>query len=204
MTSKNELLSIPVAENDKVYESMKLLSPLLKNNGAFIAGGCFKNLFNNETPRDIDVYFRTEEQFKEMNNIFVKSPNYTGLYISKNCVTYKHIKNNILVDLIKKQFGTPEEIINTFDFTVVKFALYIENGIYTTTFHTQFYNDLNTKTLQVWDMPDDIDKFFNRIVKYIRYGYRCPIDLKQKVFNAINKLPNGYTVKTVNPEDYDF
>ena len=103
----------------------------------FICGGCFKNIFNREKVKDLDIFFECKDDFEEAVEYFdSQTPGYEGdvirdeaysfLYENKNVKAYKHIKTGIRIELCCKIFGKPENILKNFDFTIVKFAYYKE------------------------------------------------------------------------------
>lgn len=44
------------------------------------------------------------------------------LYENKNTVAYKNKNTNVRVELVRSQFGKPEELLKKFDFSITKFA----------------------------------------------------------------------------------
>lgn len=42
---------------------LRILDTYLIGHKGFIAGGCFKNIFNNERTKDIDIFFRNSLDF---------------------------------------------------------------------------------------------------------------------------------------------
>ena len=42
---------------------LRQLDKFMSGHNGFIAGGCFKNLFNHEKIKDIDVFFKTQDDF---------------------------------------------------------------------------------------------------------------------------------------------
>lgn len=103
----------------------------------FICGGCFKNIFNHEKVKDLDIFFKNRTDFDEAVQYFdSQSTGYEGkdkgveiyqfYYENDNVKAYKHIKKGITVELCCKIFGNAEDILNNFDFTVTKFSYYKE------------------------------------------------------------------------------
>lgn len=45
------------------YRQLWWLDKFLAGHKGFIAGGCFKNIFNNEHVKDLDVFFRKRKRF---------------------------------------------------------------------------------------------------------------------------------------------
>ena len=103
----------------------------------FICGGCFKNIFNREKVKDLDIFFESESDFEEAVTYFdSQTPGYDGddirdeayvfCYENKNVKAYKHIKTGIRIELCCKVYGKPKDILNQFDFTIAKCSYYKE------------------------------------------------------------------------------
>lgn len=113
------------------------LDEFMTGHKGFICGGCFKNIFNHEKVKDLDVFFESESDWEDAVQYFNsmtegyegddKRPvTYYFYYENKNVKAYKHIEKGIVIELCRKIFGTAEQILNQFDFTIVKFAYYKE------------------------------------------------------------------------------
>ena len=103
----------------------------------FICGGCFKNIFNREKVKDLDIFFESESDFEEAVTYFdSQTPGYDGddirdeayvfCYENNNVKAYKHIKTGIRIELCCKVYGKPKDILNQFDFTIAKCSYYKE------------------------------------------------------------------------------
>ena len=170
------------------------LDKFLEGHDGFIAGGCFKNLFNNEPIRDIDIFFKTEDEYKSALDLFNKKMSYgeySKLYENDNCVAFTHKKTKIQVELIKKRFGTPQQILEIFDFSIVKVALCKEGSEYKLMYVDRFFEDLHQKKLVI---DIDFDKIplpvntFDRAFKYQRYGYSLCRESKIKLIESLRNL----------------
>lgn len=113
------------------------LDEFMVGHKGFICGGCFKNIFNREKVKDLDIFFENQSDFDDAIEYFdSQTPGYEGdivrdeaynfLYENENVKAYKHIKTGIRIELCCKIFGKPEDILKKFDFTIVKFAYYKE------------------------------------------------------------------------------
>lgn len=100
------------------------LTRYLNGHKGYIAGGCFKNIFKGEKIRDIDVFFEHIEDFNEALKIYEEDDNFREVYENENAVGFYDTKGEITVELVKSQLGTPENMIDGFDFTITKFALH--------------------------------------------------------------------------------
>jgi hypothetical protein len=97
----------------------------------FVSGGCIGSLLRNETPKDYDIYFKSEAYAKRIINLFTNDPSYMNnvevaeenyrdvnagdMMITENAIT---LKNGL--QLITKHYGQPDQIRATFDFVHCK------------------------------------------------------------------------------------
>lgn len=178
---------------------LKWFFPLLTRN-SFIAGGCFKNFFTNTDMRDIDIWFTTQDAWEQRVEKLKASIDYKATYNTKNGAGFRHSATGQIIELINTRFGTPEEILNGFDFNVVKFALYRVNDDIMTMRHHYFEFDLQSKRLDVDILPKTMspDGLYNRIHKYTTYEFTPSMPLKKMLFNAIRQTPEYSAISDVN------
>lgn len=188
---------------------IKWLDKYLIGHNGYIAGGCFKNIFNNEKVKDIDMFFRNEKDFNDALNYFSNCKDSFGeneffeCYSNNNTVAFKDESTKIVIELIKKQFCEPKDLLNQFDFTIVKMALYKEkiksedpfsdeNDYEITTkiiLDDMFFEHLFLKRLVV-----DGEKIlypvstFERMIKYISYGYKPCRETRIKIIESLNGI----------------
>ena len=180
-----------VVELTDKYPDIYQLKTLLRNNKSFVAGGCFKNILKQEAPRDIDVFFHTAADFDESLAEFMKSTHYIQEHRNPRSVGFRHKTHDLLIDLVCYRYGTPEEILTSFDFTVVKFAYFLRDGEYRVIHHVNFEKHLEEKKLETYTDPVNVDKFFNRVLRYNTYGYNVTRGLKRRMFRAIRVMDAG-------------
>lgn len=161
------------------------LAPLLVEGQAFVAGGVFKDIATGVTPKDIDVFFYDAGCYNNAVERFRGSRKYTEEYSTPRSKGFKHTSSNMMVDLVCYQFGTPLEVISRFEFTVCKMAFYKENGEFFVIHDTRFHRDLEDRRLVVEDKIENPDLFFNRMLRYVNYGYKVDLTVKQRLFEAI-------------------
>lgn len=181
------------------FPQLRILTRFLIGHPGFVAGGCFKHLLSGEKPTDVDMFFRSSKDFYAAVEKFEDSDDYTEVYRNDNTVAFINHETKVRVECIKKIFGSPEQILNQFDFTIVKMAYEIEaeppedeDGDWTynhcVTYHPQFFEHLTMKRLVVDDaMPYPVGTF-NRLFKYARYGFFPCRETKMKIITAINTL----------------
>jgi hypothetical protein len=111
------------------------LDEFMMGHKGFICGGCFKNIFNKEKVKDLDIFFEKASDFDEAVEYFdsrtlgyegndKQEEEYTFYYENEKVKAYKHIRTGTVIELCSNIYGKPEEILSRFDFTVTKFAYY--------------------------------------------------------------------------------
>lgn len=201
-----------IHEHD-IWNYMKIvnqLKPYTVGHKGFVAGGVFKNLFNGEKFKDIDIFFNSKEDFMDALSMFEKDDNFYKLYENKKVNAFKDKHTGVVVELIKHKFGSPLEIIDDFDFTITKVA-YVNN--YKTQeqieqmiddgeiqpdddirdvlqpsqflIHKDFFEHLHTHRLVVDDKMVMPYNTFERMFRYAKYGYFPCRETKKKIILAI-------------------
>lgn len=183
------------------FRNLWFLDKFLYGHKGYVAGGCFKNIFNKEKIKDIDIFFESEEDFFEAKTYFedeIKgSPDkWKFSYENKNCWSVFSIKDEIRLELVKNYYGKPEDTIQTFDFTITKFAYYrttqyvdSEGKIDTkVVYYKDFFEHLHLKRLVVDNRLILPANSFNRMVRYIGYGYLPCKETKAKIILELSKL----------------
>lgn len=203
------------------------LDEFMAGHKGFICGGCFKNIFNHENVKDLDVFFKTKSDYEEAVKYFDKQTvGYEGIdkgeeiyrfyYENDNVKAYEHIEKGIVIELCCKIFGTAEEILNRFDFTVTKFAYYKEevedeSGAevevnpfdiepvepkekpkthieYKVMHDDKFFEHLHLKRLVTDNEIQFPMSTFERMLRYAKYGYFPCKETKLKIIKALREL----------------
>lgn len=170
------------------YVELKGLQRYVKDTKGFIAGGCFKDLFQGKKTRDVDVFFQNEEDYNNALEVYKTKKNFKLIYSNDNCTGYRDIKNNIGIELIKSIFGTPEEVISQFDFTIVKAAYYnppSEEQDIQFMYHPNFFEHLLLKRLVIDEGMPKAVATLNRTWKYAKYGFGLCRESKIKLTNEV-------------------
>jgi hypothetical protein len=156
------------------YQKLKGLYSYIKDTKGFIAGGCFKDIFSDNKARDIDVFFENEGDYKKAVKLYKTKKNFKKIYSNDNCTGYKDLKNNVGIELVKSIFGTPKEVLEQFDFTIVKAAYYNppkDEKELQFIFHPDFFEHLFLKRLVIDDTIPKAVATLNRSWKYAAYGF---------------------------------
>lgn len=210
------------------YQMINWLDKFMVGHKGFICGGCFKNIFSKEKVKDLDIFFESKEDWDEAVAYFDSmTPEYEGndkrpeeyyfSYQSHNVKAYKHQESGIRIELCRKIFGTAEQILNQFDFTITKFAYYkvevedetgaeVESdpfGIesvsqerkpethieYKVMMDDKFFEHLYLHRLVADNAIPYPMSTYDRMFKYAKYGFFPCKETKMKVIQAIHQLP---------------
>lgn len=214
------------------YWMLNWLDQFMIGHKGFICGGCFKNIFNKEKVKDLDIFFPSKTDFDDAVEYYDSKTagywidgdpdcelsedeaEYRFLYENKNVKAYIHKKTGIRIELCCKIFGTAEDILNQFDFTITKFAYYkeevedetgaeVENPFdddlyedediethieYKILVHDKFFEHLHMKRLVTDDKIPFPMSTFERAFRYAKYGYFPCKETKMKMARAIKEL----------------
>lgn len=183
----------------EVLPNLNILNRYMEGHNGFIAGGVFKNIFNGQKIRDVDIFFNTEEDFNSALKLFENSDEYIKHYNNDNCHAFKNKNTNVVVELIKKFFMSPQETISNFDFTIVKFAYYKQENedgglSYEAIYIDRFFEDLHVNKLVIDDKILLPINTFERSFKYQKYGYGLCRESKIKLIEEIRKIQGDIDV----------
>lgn len=191
------------------FASILHLQRYMNNHNGYIAGGCFKNVFKNEKVKDVDVFFENKEDFEDALIEFRNNDEYNEIYENENAVGFFDNKMKVQIDLVRSSFLPPQEMIQSFDFTIAKFALYnkkikleeigkfeldemdddVKKGELKVVYHESFFEHLMLNRLVIDE--DEIEFPLNtldRMFRYAKYGYAPCTGTKVKIVRSINIL----------------
>lgn len=204
------------------YWILNWLDQFMAGHKGFICGGCFKNIFNKEKVKDLDIFFKNKSDFEdavkyydsqtagylvdgdEDNQLDEDDAEYQFLYENANVKAYIHKKTGVRIELCSKIFGTAEDILNQFDFTITKFSYYKEEVAdededpfgdvisthieYKILVHDKFFEHLHMKRLVTDDKIPYPMSTLERAFRYAKYGYFPCKETKMKMARAIKSL----------------
>lgn len=198
-----------VERNIENFQNLNWLDEFMWYHKGFICGGCFKNIFNHEKVKDLDIFFKSMRDWEDAVLYFdtktvgyalddKREEEYKFYYENDNVKAYKHIKTGVVIELCCKIFGTAKEIIDSFDFTITKFALYkdvveedgeehVETKIIC---DDHFFEHLHQKRLVIDNKIPFPMSTFERMLRYAKYGYFPCKETKMKLIGAIRELDN--------------
>lgn len=226
-----------IKEERDNYWMLNWLDEFMIGHKGFICGGCFKNIFNKEKVKDLDIFFESKTDFDEAvyyydnktagywingdpyNEVDEENAEYTFLYENNNVKAYIHKKTGIRIELCCKIFGTAEDVLNQFDFTITKFAYYkeqikdktgaeVQNPFdddfhgekeeiisahtkHKILVHDKFFEHLHMKRLVTDDKIPFPMSTLERAFRYAKYGYFPCKETKMKMARAINELSDA-------------
>lgn len=112
------------------FWQIRWLDKYMEGHKGFIAGGCFKNILSGEKVKDIDIFFESEDDFQEAVDLFNdekhQKEGWKFKYRNEKVCAFQKEGEKVWVEFIESEFGKPEEILRSFDFTVAKMAYYKE------------------------------------------------------------------------------
>ncbi len=183
-------------EADQINK-VRFLDLYMAGHSGFIAGGCFKNILNAERIKDLDVFFKSEEDFQQAVEYFKTNEDYVHSYENKNTSAFKNKKTNIRVELVRSIFGSVEDILSRFDFSITKFAYFknvdisiqnnqlVEIRSYKIMHHVDFFEHLHLKKLVLEEQIFFPVSTWERSYRYRGYGYGLCKESKAHLLNAL-------------------
>lgn len=180
---------------------------ILQATPGIIAGGVFRELFDftddgeikvkamgdlqNEQSKDVDIFFRNEEDFNNSKNIVSSSqtnlPAYHGVRSTGIRIPLpgKTLSSRLIqLDLVHKYFGSPEQILDGFDFTVSQCAVYREDDEFYLMYVKDFKNHLQNSILEYADKPEKSGNIIERMMRYTSYGFTPSKDTVKKCLTS--------------------
>jgi hypothetical protein len=142
-----------------------------------IAGGYIRSKITNETVNDIDVFAGSPEKAESLAKELVMDKNGRFLKKTKNAITVFGI-NPIVQFVHRWTFDEPRAVVESFDFTIARAAIWFENKLWQGICCEQFYPDLAARRL-VYCSPvrnEDAGGSMLRVLKFYQRGYRIPLD----------------------------
>ena len=109
------------------FWQIRWLDKYMEGHKGFIAGGCFKNILSGERVKDIDIFFESESDFQEAIDLFNdekhQKEGWKFKYRNEKVCAFQKEGEKVWIEFIESEFGKPEEILRSFDFTVAKTML---------------------------------------------------------------------------------
>lgn len=152
----------------------------------FIAGGACRSVFSGERINDLDIYFKSQEDFDKFNDKHFKD--LKAVFDTPNAISY--CKNNRKIQLIKKFYGDPTDVLKRFDLTVCQCAYipfpYTSQNMFVMS--DSFLEHLSLRLLVYNTNGDHPINSLYRVVKFLKRGYKVPAVELVKLALRINNL----------------
>lgn len=174
------------------FEKKKLLNSLnedilelLKNEQCIIAGGSITSLFTRNEINDIDIYFRSKESL--INALKEIEGQSTIMAFTDKATMFVKDSSEYAYQFIHfKFFDNPQEIFDTFDFTVCMGAYDFKTDDFI--FHPSFLTHNSQRLLKVNEKTAYPIMTALRVQKYLDKGYTISKPEFIKIMLVINQL----------------
>jgi len=152
-------------------QSLYNLFPETWRSSIILGGGCLRAYYDNTPIKDIDCFFRSEEDYRAVVRTIAYTPGYTSLRIHERYCEYRHPGGRV-INLVGFVFGNPREHLERFDFRCCQFvAWYDDEGRLQTDYMLGAANDADAKLLYIQN-NNGTERTLRRICHYIEdYGY---------------------------------
>lgn len=149
-----------------------------------VGGGFIRDFYSRDKPRDLDLFFRTETHYKIIWEKLLGCPDHTLIHTTEMATTFRNNTNGKIVQLIKAIKGTPEEVFDSFDFTVCKVVLDIRKK--RVLLHDSFFEHLAGKVLY-FDKAEPALTSLRRALRFASdRGYKVPDETMVKLARQIS------------------
>lgn len=181
------------------FIKLRQLDKYMINHKGYIAGGVFKNIFNNEKFKDVDIFFENETDYTEAEYHFKNNDEYKFKYKNNKVTAFTNKETGVTIELIKHKYNNPLDMIDEFDFTITKFVYYkelegnddeVKDVIWKIAYHNKFFEHLHMKRLVIDDKIILPVNTFNRMFRYAAYAYFPCRETKAKIIQALREIPS--------------
>lgn len=180
----------------KVQSMFKIIHTDFHTSNPIVSGSYAINLVYSPDSdfNDIDIYFDSEDNFNKAQSLLISNNDFSLLCETSNAFSYKN-KNELNVQLIKKFFLPPDQLIYKHDFIVASVAIQNSN-VYTTleTFKAWSKSELSFRDYQFDNYKNDLKATFFRLNNIIdrlhKYSNRYSLDISSETFDDLFALYN--------------
>lgn len=142
-----------------------------------VAGGFIRAIVSADTPHDIDIFIDKESNANDWTTEVDLSFKSMDMHLLVTNTKDANAKNELQI-IWRYKYTEPYQIIDQFDFTVVKAAIWFDEGDkdhkpnFVGICHERFYRDLARKLLvYICDKDAERPQSLQRLLKYAHYGY---------------------------------
>lgn len=166
--NKDDLRNVVLHLPKDVREQMKRRPAKL-----FLGGGFIRAVIANEKISDIDLFGHDKDVLIAIGNKLAIDRGDTKTHVTKNAMTVL-TENRLPIQLITRWlFEKPEDLANSFDFTVCQSVVYYKDGKWHSIVNESFYSDLAAKRLRYTypQREEEAGGSMLRVMKYVKRGY---------------------------------
>lgn len=151
--------------------------------GGFLAGGAIRDLHTGTSIKDYDIFCPSQEVFDEIEKLFTTN-GYWGEETSQGN-SKSFVVDFCRIDLVCKNFGTVEEIIDGFDCGASKAALYYDTDsdqceVY---YHEEFISSIQTGVTTFTKDSLPLDTTLERMTRMMLRGFAIKEEQLELVFD---------------------
>jgi hypothetical protein len=216
----SNFIEVPVVRN---HVKIKKVAEILKTCGvfdeAFMCGGFVRHSCSNRKPipatyGDVDIYCRDDETYKIINEYFANHNGWGVHFENDLSIAYKTlagVRGNPMgfrskpIQLIKPlregeivTIGTMEEVLNNFDFTVIRAGMNIEMAHRGVALVDEDFDEHENKKRLVFKKIHCPISSMHRVIKYCRKGYKINSKESVKLFLDWENRPEKYKTEIVD------
>lgn len=155
--------------------------------GIVIAGGLIRSCITGEKVNDIDIFGPSKDELEAMaRKLAAHGGRQRRIIETDNAFTVPGW-NPTLQFIHRWLYSKPEEVVESFDFTICSAAFWYDGSAWHSLIHEDFYRDLAAKRL-VYMVPqrnEDAGGSMLRVLKYYQRGYRIPLDSMGAVISRL-------------------
>lgn len=162
------------------------IQPVLSVKGCFLAGGALRLTVDPEDEvQDIDLFFETKEALNEALNYYDNSGLYKSVFRCPKgeLFTYRNLNTAMKVQLVAKEFYSPQEAIASFDI-IAGCAAWDGERFYK---NRKFISDVLNKRLSINTVTYPRSTM-RRVAKYVDKGYRLTREAVDTFVDTVNAM----------------
>jgi hypothetical protein len=172
--------------DDKVFNLLEATA----RDQTILAGGALRSYFTNTPVRDFDLYPYDSRASALLDRSTMWQPWFKIPSKSNSSTVVRYVGQDINsgefinreFNIIKQVDRSCEEILATFDFTVVMCAVTRDRLVY----HRDFFVDLQARQLRIQNLENPFNTLW-RIQKYAKYGFDASQEEMWKLIQAIHE-----------------
>lgn len=166
--------------------------------GVYVAGGCIRAAFLCKMAKDIDIFFSDKGKLKEYQSQLLAKGTFSFEYENENAIAFLDRDNDIIVELIRTNYGSVTQVLEKFSFTVCQFAISHDKDHkdFRVTRNRSYFEDLFLRKLVLNNMSKFPSRTYAHMIRYAGYGFKPTQETMMSVLKAVrdtdDELIGGY------------